>query len=242
MSLISLLAATGLAAVHLLAGHLKLLHVTPRSIWLSAAGGISVSYVFLHLLPELANGQTVIKESTQGFIGFFEHHAYLLALFGLALFYGLERAAKKSRSQRAAQEFEEVPSPQVFCIHIVSFSLYNMLVGYLLVQKSMSPRELGFFFFAMAVHFLVNDYGLREHYKSMYVSPGRWILSLSVLLGVGIGVAFEVSELAISILVAFLAGGIILNVLKEELPEERQSRFSAFLTGCILYSILLLAA
>lgn len=241
MYLLTLLAASGLALVHLLAGHLSLLRITPRSIWLSAAGGISVSYVFLHLLPELADGQAVIEESTGGFLSFLEHHAYLLALSGLALFYGLERAAKKSRSERAAGAIEDVPSPLVFAIHIVSFSLYNMLVGYLLVHQFMSLRELGFFFFAMAVHFLVNDYGLREHYKSMYAWPGRWILSLSVLLGLALGLAFELSELAISMLVAFLAGGIILNVLKEELPEERQSRFSAFLIGSVLYSTLLLA-
>jgi hypothetical protein len=39
---------------------------------------------------------------------------------------------------------------------------------------------------------------------------------------------------------AFLAGGIILNVLKEELPEERESRFSAFTAGTAAYAALLL--
>jgi hypothetical protein len=47
-------------------------------------------------------------------------------------------------------------------------------------------------------------------------------------------------ELAISSLFAFLAGSIIMNVLKEELPEERASRFSAFAAGALLYAILLL--
>ena len=42
-------------------------------------------------------------------------------------------------------------------------------------------------------------------------------------------------------LTAFLAGGVVMNVLKEELPEERESRFWAFALGTALYTMLLLA-
>lgn len=41
--------------------------------------------------------------------------------------------------------------------------------------------------------------------------------------------------------VAFLSGGVILNVLKEELPEERASRFWAFALGGVAYAVILLA-
>ncbi len=54
--IISLLAVVVLAIVHLLAGKMRFLDVTPRSVWLSIAGGISVAYVFVHLLPDLAEG------------------------------------------------------------------------------------------------------------------------------------------------------------------------------------------
>jgi hypothetical protein len=40
----------------------------------------------------------------------------------------------------------------------------------------------------------------------------------------------------------FLAGGVVMNVLKEELPEERESRFWAFLLGAGLYAGVLLVA
>ena len=42
-------------------------------------------------------------------------------------------------------------------------------------------------------------------------------------------------------LTAFLAGGVVMNVLKEELPEERESRAWAFALGTALYTMLLLA-
>ncbi len=56
------------------------------------------------------------------------------------------------------------------------------------------------------------------------------------------GLLFEVSEAALAVLFAFLAGGVIMNVLKEELPEERESRFWAFVLGAGLYTAILLAA
>ncbi|MEV9640824.1 hypothetical protein ABZ756_08985 [Mammaliicoccus sciuri] len=46
--------------------------------------------------------------------------------------------------------------------------------------------------------------------------------------------------MVLSILSAFLAGGIVLNVMKEELPEERESSFPAFFIGMIGYTDLLL--
>lgn len=50
---VALFAALGLALVHLYGGKLRFLEGTPRSIWLSIAGGVSVAYVFVHLLREV---------------------------------------------------------------------------------------------------------------------------------------------------------------------------------------------
>lgn len=242
--LLTFLCSLLFALVHLFAGKLRFLEGIPRSRWLSFAGGISVAYVFVHLLPELSAGQ----EHMEGMLGFAEHHVYLIALLGLVLFYGLERAALESRSERRGTEdegkgTEEEAGPGVFWLHIVSFSFYNALIGYLLLHREendLSP--LLWYTLAMGVHFVVNDFGLREHHKERYHTPGRWILAGAVLLGWLVGVATEVSEAAVSMLFAFLAGGVVLNVLKEELPEERKSRFWAFALGCGVYAALLLVS
>src|SRR6476661_8885811 len=42
------LAAILLAVVHVLTPALRFLEGTPRSVWLSIAGGVSVAYVFVH--------------------------------------------------------------------------------------------------------------------------------------------------------------------------------------------------
>jgi hypothetical protein len=97
LTALTLLAAIVLVLVHLFASKLRFLRGTPRSQWRSAAGGISVAYVFIHLIPELSAGQETLARASESVVGFFEYHVYLVSLVGLMTIYGLERAAKRSR-------------------------------------------------------------------------------------------------------------------------------------------------
>lgn len=224
------------ALAHYYAKYMKFLTEIPRSRYLSAAGGIAVSYVFLHLLPEVGESQEVIHEA--GAFSFLSHHAYILALLGLILFYALDQHVKNEK--RAVQQGKQ-DEPNVFWTHIGSFFLYNALIGYLLVQEEFSGvLELGLYFFAMLVHFITVDHNLRSDHKEVYDKYGRWLLSLAILIGWFIGSVTELSEVVLSLLIAFLAGGIILNVIKEELPEKKESSLGAFTFGAVGYSVLLL--
>ena len=242
-TLLSVVLAAGLAGVHLLSGRLQILGVSPRSRWLSAAGGVSVAYVFVHLLPDLAEEQETIREATRESLSFLEYHVYLVALVGLATFYGLERAAKVSRGKERSAGRDDSTGGGVFWLHTASFAAYNGLIGYLLLHREdPGSGSLVLFAFAMGVHFVVNDYGLRRDHKAAYDRVGRWLLAAAVLAGWAVGLAYEVSEAALAVLFGFLAGGVIMNVLKEELPEESESRFWAFALGAALYSVVLLVA
>jgi len=243
IALLALMLAAGLAGVHLFSGRLQFLGVSPRSRWLSAAGGVSVAYVFVHLLPDLADEQKTIREATSESLSFLEYHVYLVALVGLMAFYGLERAAKVSRKNERSAGREDSTGGGVFWLHTASFAVYNALVGYLLLHREdPGPGPLALFAFAMGVHFVVNDYGLRHDHKGAYDRVGRWVLAAAVLAGWAVGLSFEVSKAALAVLFAFLAGGVIMNVLKEELPEEQESRFWAFALGAAIYSVILLFA
>jgi len=236
--------AIAFALIHILGSRLKFLHVTPRSIWLSIAGGVSVAYVFVHLLPELAEYQEAVGEALGeggGILNRIESHSYLVALVGLAAFYGLDRMARRSACPEGEGGAERRPTRGVFWVHLLSFAVYNALIGYLLVHREETGLGgLAMYAFAMGVHFLVNDQGLREHHGHAYDREGRWLLALSPIAGWGLGIATTVSPLIVSALFAFLAGGVILNVLKEELPEDRDSRFWAFALGTGAYAALLL--
>jgi zinc transporter ZupT len=236
------LIAAGLAVIHLLARNLLFLQVVPRSRWLSFGSGVSVAYVFIHILPELNEQQESIQETLSTQILFLENHVYLIALVGVSVFYGLERLAKESRQHNQATGEGDVTESHVFWIHIASFAVYNALIGYLLLHRETSGLiSLITFAIAMGLHFIVNDYGLRQDHKKSYDRMGRWILAAAIVVGWVIGTGTAIHQAAIAVLFAFLAGGVILNVLKEELPEERKSRFWAFALGAIGYTILLLA-
>ncbi|GHA72008.1 hypothetical protein [Pontibacter akesuensis] len=227
-----------LALIHFFGTRLRFLEGLPRSVWLSLAGGVSVAYVFLHLFPEFSEGQAHIKEFG-GLGGFLEHHVYLMALIGLAFFYGLERAVIEDKQEQGKGQ---KPSGGVFWIHIGSFAIYNALIGYLLFQREEGAlQELILFSIAMALHFIVNDYALQEHHKERYKRIGRWVLVVALVAGWVVGYLLQISESAIALLMAFVGGGVILNVMKEELPEERASRYWAFALGAGLYATLLLS-
>ena len=132
---LSALLAAALAAVHLFSGRLRFLDVRPRSRWLSAAGGVSVTYVFVHLLPDLAEEQETIREAVGESFAFLEQHVYLVALVGLGVFYGLERTAKVSRRRRRGLGGRDAAGAGVFWLHTVSFALYSALIGYLLLHR-----------------------------------------------------------------------------------------------------------
>lgn len=238
---ISFILAVGFVLIHLFSKNLLVLKSVPRSRFLSIAGGIAVAYVFVHLLPELNEHQETIEESlTSDSLAFIESHIYLVALTGLAIFYGLERMVKISK-EKERHTGGEKPASGVFWIHIGSFFFYNALIGYLLVTNEFSGIQgMLLYFLALAVHFITNDFSLRESHEEVYDRYGRWLLSGAILVGWLVGALMEVNEFIVSFLIAFLAGGIILNILKEELPEESQSSFTAFLIGIIGYTLLLL--
>ena len=122
-----------------------------------------------------------------------------------------------------------------------SYGIYNALIGYLLVREDRGWQSLALFVIGIGLHFFVNDHGLRQHHKQLYHRYGRWIRSTAIVVGWFVGISTTIHEAVTASVVAFLAGGILLNTFKEELPDERKSRFWAFAAGAIGYSLILLA-
>lgn len=230
-------AALILATLHAVGGRFRFLSYTPRSGWLSFAGGVSVAYVFVHLMPELARGARVVERRLDHLPGS-ESVIWLLALMGLGLFYAVEAKSRRRGTSDAAEE----PSVNVYRFSVTSYAIYNALIAYLLHERAEEgAAALSMFVVAIGLHFLINDFALREGHKKRYQSTGRWILVGAIACGAVVGAFTSVSPLFIELIRGLVAGGIILNVLKEELPSEAESRLSAFVSGVVASSLLLLA-
>lgn len=225
----SFIAVAVLVAIHAFASRLAV-QDGPRSRWLSGASGVSVAYVFLHLLPKVAEASEHVSLG----VGL-EAAAFAIACSGLIVFYGLTRAAAYARDESGTQQ----TTPVVFWLHVGSFAVYNAIIGHL--ARVEEHESLTAFTIGIALHFAVVDYGLESDHREPYRRIGRWILIAAIVVGWSVSFAVRLPPVAIDVLVAFLAGGIILNVLKEELPEERESHFGAFAIGAITYAVLLIA-
>ncbi len=243
INVVGLLLVVCLALVHVFIGKTQWLSRISPYRWVSVAGGVSIAYIFLDIFPELGRAQTEVEHINSFWINYFEHHVYLLALAGLTIFYGLEQLAMRSRAHHHKTEGEDRTQPAVFWLHIASFSLYNAILGYLLRETESHGWVAALLLFvALALHFVVNDISLREHHKHLYDRIGRWILAGAIVLGWVLDQAIRIDAAAISAIWALIAGALILNVLKEELPSERESNFRFFVAGAAIYSVILLAA
>ena len=231
--------AVGFALIHLGIGKLALLDRLPRSRWLSFAGGVAVAYVFLHVMPELSGHRENFAQELVLGDRVAEVWIYGVALAGLALFYGLERAVKLARKSHPDDRVEA----GMLWLHLAAFGVYNVLIGYLLVRRDESGlASLLAYAAAMALHFVATDFGLRQDQKEAYDAIGRWLIAGAVLGGWALGLVASLPQIAVGLLFAFVAGGVVLNVLKEELPDERESRFWPFALGAAGFAALLFFA
>lgn len=163
-----------------------------------------------------------------------------MALIGILLFYGLEKAIIRFQEKNASGKDMAIED-SIFWWHIGTFAAFNILIGYYFLHQLKVEDTGSFFtFIALGFHFLINDYSLLQHHEKMYHDTGRWIMAGAVAVGWGIGIIFTVPTIISSALFAFLAGAIIVNSFKEELPEDKESNFGFFLTGSALYTILVL--
>jgi hypothetical protein len=238
----SLATVVALAAVHYCAGTKAALHHKWRPQVLSAAAGISVAYIFLELLPDLADQQGLI-EST-GFLPDLEHHAYILALVGLTVFFAVETVSRRSRRLSLASGASEFTGDRAYWFSIISFVILNASIGYAVASPGDEAVEpLWLFALAMGLHFLANDCSLVEHHGERYERLGRWLLIGGLLVGwvVGMVPRFEIPPEALALVLAFIAGSTILNILRNELPNtDRTTDVAAFALGALIYGVLLL--
>ncbi|KRF08833.1 hypothetical protein ASH00_03890 [Arthrobacter sp. Soil782] len=234
----SLVIALVLAALHLAAPRIRKLPLVPESVTGSFAGGLAVAYVFLHLLPEIAEGNEAIGELLEDTIEvtpLFDLGIFVVALTGFTVFYGLDRLATSRRTSKRPD------SAGVYWLHLGAFAFYNALITYTMALRV----ETGYLFailfaIAMGLHFVLTDRHLEENYPHRFAASGRVVLAGALLLGWLLSALFApTSTVVVAILTALLGGSVLLNVFKEELPSNRGSSFPWFLAGMVLYSVLL---
>lgn len=239
--LAALIAVLLLACVHVLSESvLSRLSIDARRVVLLAASGASLSYVLMHVLPKLADKQAGLMASVDpGLLGFLEHHAYLMAMIGLLAYYGLARLAEHSGRQEAP--CHGAYHRAALLSTVAGHCAYSVLIGYLIVHR-LRPEffSLVLITLAMLTHFAISDHGLAHRWPKEFKRWIRWSLAVAVLVGWVLGVATEVSSDVIALWFSFLAGGMLIITIREEMPTNESGSFWAFLSGVAAYTALIL--
>ena len=239
--------ATFVAALFLASAYVFGLKLKARSRpagrnWISVSAGASIAYVFIYVMPELAEHQSTYLSSSVGQeIPFAEKRVYLSALAGFVVFYVVENLIAFNRRDAPSSEAAAESRALVHRLHTAGFAAYSFLTAFLLVDWADKGAEsLVLFTVALFLHFLVIDHSLRSEHKSLHDSSGRWVLALSVMLGWAAGWLVSAPDRVLASLVGFMSGGVIINSVKDEMPAEGEVRALPFTAGAAVYALVLL--
>lgn len=209
---------------------------------LSFGAGVTIAYVFVHLLPELeAAREALVRTGAHLALPFPALRVYLGALVGFMFFYGLEHlvAWRRKPDGPEATPGEEIRPGRL--VHVGGFLVYIWLAGYLAVRSlEEGPTPITLYAVALGLHFLSLDFSFLREYGSWYKRSARYAFALAPLAGWALGVFVEFSQLFTAALLGFLSGGVIMNAIVSELPKEKEGRLLAFLIGGAFYTALLI--
>ena len=190
------------------------------------AGGVAVGYVSLYLLPKIGDYTAATITGQPDAHELWQYRLYLIFLGGLVTYFFVDRAGVNGHSLPV-------------WLHGVAFTLYSFATGCVLANV---PRP-GFFPYILAgatlgLHFIGICHQLRAWHREAFDRYMRWMMGIAVLAGWAAGSLGVFSSGVLATIVAFLGGGILVNVLREEWPDKTHGRTGPFLVGIGLFILL----
>ncbi len=225
-----------LISAHLFATRLVRITWIRSDYFLSFSAGISAAYVFLHMLPELVEGNATIGKLLAGFdqlTPFLDLAVFAIAMLGFVLYYGLGLHGEKKSPQGEANT--------AFGVTMLFYALLNFCVAYsmpLRVQTGLAYTVI--FTVAMGLHNVILDLHLMACFPNRYSRYGRLILAGSLAAGWGVSaISDPIHVMFVALMIAFLSGAILYQVLGQELAHQKARRFPYFVSGIVLVTVLL---
>jgi hypothetical protein len=227
-----------LASVFPIGGRLQPVRalVRDRDWLLSFSGGVSIAYVFVRMMPEMASARETYATSATIPVLFEGMMVYFVALMGFMAYSGLETLRRHMRASSLSGE-----GRVSYYIHVGGISVYIWMITYILVNRTeKTPLHVVIYTVAMAAHFLTIDQSLREEHGRLFELGGRYLLAAVCALGWGVGVILPLPLYVVALMVAFVSGAIVMNSAIMELSHRNEERFLAFLAGGLVYGVLLI--
>lgn len=186
---------------------------------ISFAAGVSVSYIFLSMLPEVYIGAITINKLL-----------FLSILFGFSAFHLLE---KHIRQYHVRGEFRKEHQ----LIHTTTSFLYFFVVGFVLVKITESSSIKGILLFIPILLHVIIDSLPRRATKKHHL---RVIFASSAFLGSIVAIFVDLGRAVNLALLGIVGGALLYTVIRESLPKEREGKPLYFTVGLLLFTIMIM--
>ena len=206
--------------------------------WASFGGGAGMAYVFVHLLPELASHGQALSDApgmeTFAPTPITEALLFLIALVGIMVTYSLDVLASHERQAGKVAG----------SLHTLNFAAISYLYAYSLPSLISTGLAYGVLFtIAISAHVLLADRTMAARHPTIFRTRTRWFGTAALVLGLmHAALLHPVADLHLAIATAFLGGGLLMAVFREELPTVNRTRLGWFVAGTVSMTSLLLLA
>ena len=229
----SILCVMAIASAHWLASKVAKQPDCEQVRWASFGGGAGIAYVFVHLLPELAShGQALSKApgmETFAPTPITEALLFLIALAGIMVTYSIDVLASHERQAgRIAGS-----------LHTLHFAAISYLYAYSLPSLISTGLAYGILFtIAISAHVLLADRTMAARHPAIFRTRLRWVGTAALVLGLLHAALFHpLDDLHLAIATAYLGGGLLMAVFREEIPAVNRTRLGWFVTGSVLRQV-----
>jgi hypothetical protein len=187
------------------------------------AAGVTVSYIFLQLFPELTKGTE-----------FFGDFHFLFALIGFSIIHIAEKwiVQHEKTIDDIKKDFKE--------LHSIFLFVYHFVIGLLLYTLLTRDVTQGILFFVpVLLHTAVSSLSLKElHEEIMHTPLVEISVSLAVLFGVAAAAFMDIGLATFHVLLGLVTGTFLYLVIHDSLPSRNGSSFG-YVLGVILYLVVI---
>ncbi|OGY26149.1 MAG: hypothetical protein A2134_00910 [Candidatus Woykebacteria bacterium RBG_16_39_9b] len=192
---------------------------------LSFVAGISVTYVFLNLLPEVYRGFEL-----------FDRLIFVSLLAGFSSFHLVEKYVYQHSAPQSLRE-------KLGGVHSLAFFYYHFFIGVVLVKlNNIRTLDSVLFFLPILFYSAIGIVALEKiHPKIWEKTYIKFLLSLSTLAGVLSANILLSFENFFNLLFGFVVGIFLYIALADFVPREARGKTEYFALGVFVYTLIILA-
>ncbi|MCH7541986.1 hypothetical protein IH981_04410 [Patescibacteria group bacterium] len=214
-----------LGATHFWNENIQIKQDYVRVRFISFVAGISVTYVFLNLLPEVYQGFEI-----------FNRFIFISLLAGFTLAHLVEKYVYQHSAPQTLKE-------RLGSVHSIAFFVYHFLIGVILVKLNKTDNlNSVLFFLPILFYSAVGVVALEKIHSKVWERPlVKFILSASTLLGVLIADFLLGFNTFFNLLFGFIVGIFLYISLIDFIPREAKGRPEYFALGVLTYTLIIFA-